>query len=110
MDWFGRQRREEERQALARALAEMSARHHATEILVLAILDVLDPEERLRVVDSVRKFVATTGEARPPSFVPAGNEMAYRNELNRVLRILIETTMGGMSPQPLSLDDDRGIS
>jgi hypothetical protein len=93
MDWFGRQRREEERQALARALAEMSARHHATELFVLAILDALDTTDREAVLASVRKCMASTGEAMPPSFVPAGSETAYRNELSRVLQILMEMTM-----------------
>ena len=95
MDWFGRQRREEERQTLARVLAEMSARQHATELFVLAIFDALDTTNREAALDSVRKFVASMDEAMPPSFVPAGNEMAYRNELGRVLQILMEATVGG---------------
>lgn len=65
---------------MARALAELSARHHATELFVPAILDALDATNREAALDSVRKFVGSMDEAMPPSFVPAGNE--WLTEMN----------------------------
>ena len=100
MDWFGRRRRAEERARLEFALIQITARITCLEAVAIGLLSAL-PSERDGVLEAIRQLVVRMGQMTLPSYLPPEQAQSFRDELSRILQILIETMHDTPDAEPL---------
>jgi len=96
MSFFGRRhqqerdRMEQERDNIEKAITAMSARLKCLEALTFGLVAELSPTKRDRLLQQFQEVVGGLKILPPPTYVPNRRDQDFRDELNRVMQIFIE--------------------